>query len=141
MLDGAIFCLDCGSRVLADSPRDSGDRVSAGDISAHSSDAELAGLPDGAYLFVIEGLDRGRRYDLDGATALTLGRKESDISLTDPFVSRRHAEIELKEGAYVVIDQNSANCTLVNSRPVGRHTLEDGDLIEVGFSTILFRQK
>ena len=45
----------------------------------------------------------------------------------------------LKEDAtYWLIDQQSANGTIVNDQPVGKFQLSDGDLIKIGSSVLKF---
>ena len=52
--------------------------------------------------------------------------------LDDRNVSRRHARLELVDGALVVIDLGSANGTLVNGNRVGRHQLAASDRLSIG---------
>lgn len=64
----------------------------------------------------------------------TVGRGRAvDIRLTDPSVSRLHAEI-VRRGpyAYIVDLGLSRNGTRVNGRPVARRVLEDGDVVSFG---------
>jgi serine/threonine protein kinase len=71
---------------------------------------------------------------------LTIGRESSnDVALTsDPLVSRQHAQVMPEGGAYVLHDRNSVNGVLVNGQRVMRHTLSDGDLIQICNSTFRF---
>jgi len=66
-----------------------------------------------------------------------------DISLQDRAVSRPHCEIMLQEdGAWVIKDLGSANGTVVNGVPITAeepYPLQDGYVISVGETTILFR--
>ena len=74
----------------------------------------------------------------DGVT--TIGRgAESDVTLHDSAVSRRHAEIRLADGRAEVVDLESTNGTSVNGRRVDRSALSDGDRIDVGATSMLFR--
>lgn len=80
---------------------------------------------------------------LPGHGAVSVGRDEdADLSLTfDPEVSRLHAELH-RIGRYWVISDDglSRNGTFVNgTRVAGRHRLHDGDTIEVGGSTLVYR--
>jgi sulfite reductase alpha subunit-like flavoprotein len=52
--------------------------------------------------------------------------------LDDRNVSRRHARLELVDGALVVIDLGSANGTLVNGNRVGKHQLAPQDKLVIG---------
>ncbi|HJR18086.1 MAG TPA: DUF3662 and FHA domain-containing protein [Actinomycetota bacterium] len=70
---------------------------------------------------------------------LTIGRLDTgDIVLSDPGVSRKHAEVRREGDEWVVVDLSSTNGTLVNGQPVRRHRLASGDRIEVGETTIEF---
>src|SRR5581483_9243453 len=64
----------------------------------------------------------------------TVGRGDGiDIALTDPTVSRLHAEL-VRRGPHVYVSDLglSTNGTRVNGRPVGRRLLADGDVISFG---------
>lgn len=70
-----------------------------------------------------------------------LGRAgEADLQLNDPGVSRRHAEIRLESGDFVLIDLGSTNGVRVNQVPVVRALLHDSDRIELGSTTLIFRR-
>jgi len=63
----------------------------------------------------------------------TVGRMpESDLTLDDPSVSRRHAEILYEDGQFVLVDLGSRHGTYVNSRKVERHTLQPRDEVRFG---------
>lgn len=66
-------------------------------------------------------------------------RASSDVTLKDPNVSRRHAQVICAGGAWSIEDLNSTNGTLVNNRRVTRCPLRDGDLLTFGLSTFEFR--
>src|SRR4051812_3268352 len=70
---------------------------------------------------------------------VTIGRlPECDVVLTDPNVSRRHAEIRRQDGQIVVVDLDSTNGTRVNGTGVRQQPLADGDVITVGTATLRF---
>ena len=79
--------------------------------------------------------------------SLTIGRATRDatwdISLQDRAVSRPHCEIKLQpDGIWTVTDMGSANGTVVNGLPVAAsepQPLQDGSVITLGETTILFR--
>jgi ABC-type multidrug transport system ATPase subunit len=96
------------------------------------------------YLFLFR--DEGRRqrqtlsdFNLD-KPVIVIGRAPtSDIHLTHPTVSSRHAEIrKLDDGDLELIDLNSANGTFVNGERVGRKVLERRDRISVGAVQLTF---
>ncbi len=83
-------------------------------------------------------LDDGRAHTLEGLT--TIGRHDDcDITLSDPAISRRHAEVRPALGGYLLIDLGSTNGTLVNDAPALHHVLEDGDLVRIGAHHLRFR--
>jgi len=73
---------------------------------------------------------------------LIIGRgSDSDVFLPDHLLSRRHAEIEPRGGAFYLIDLGSTNGTYLNGeRVVGERRLHDGDLIAVGESKLVFTE-
>lgn len=73
--------------------------------------------------------------------AIKIGRKPSnDISLSDPFVSRDHAEIKaLEDGGYELRDLGGENPVKVNGRIISQHRLRDGDKLTMGQSLLIFK--
>ena len=71
---------------------------------------------------------------------MSIGRsRESDIFLPDQWLSRHHAAIEQREGAFWVGDLNSKNGTLLNGEPVRDwRRLRPGDVITLGEHTLTF---
>ena len=83
-------------------------------------------------------LEDGRRIEI-GEQPLTIGRMpECDITLSDPNVSRRHAEVRRQGTGFVVFDLNSTNGTRVNGAGVKERLLNDGDEITVGATKLRF---
>jgi pSer/pThr/pTyr-binding forkhead associated (FHA) protein len=72
---------------------------------------------------------------------MTIGRsRECDIFLEDLTVSRLHATIkECDHAAYEIVDNRSATGTFVNGRPIKRHRLQEGDMIQIGNTAFNFR--
>ncbi|HEU5458421.1 MAG TPA: FHA domain-containing protein, partial [Terracidiphilus sp.] len=63
----------------------------------------------------------------------TVGRlPECDLTLDDPTVSRRHAEIRYQDGAFLLIDLGSRHGTYVNSNKIERHQLKLRDEVRFG---------
>jgi pSer/pThr/pTyr-binding forkhead associated (FHA) protein len=63
--------------------------------------------------------------------------RNADVGLDESEVSRRHAVIRLVHGTPEISDAHSANGTFVNgSRIDGDRRLADGDVIEVGKTTL-----
>jgi hypothetical protein len=67
-----------------------------------------------------------------------VGRDPScEVVVADGSVSRRHARLERREGAWWVVDQGSANGTYVNSLRVAEQALKNGQ--ELRFGALAFR--
>ena len=73
-------------------------------------------------------------------SGMTIGRsRECDIFVEDLTVSRHHATIEeCGASVYEIVDNKSATGTLVNGRPVRRHRLQEGDIIQIGNTRFTF---
>ena len=77
-------------------------------------------------------------FDLDKAQ-ITIGRNRAcDISLNNAKVSHSHMRIECNETECTLIDNNSANSTFLNGKPVQIGKLTAGDLIKVGNNVLRF---
>ncbi len=91
-----------------------------------------------ASLFVIQGPDQGKRFQL-AAEILTLGRDKSNaVQLADHEVSRRHAEFHPVDGGFKLVDLGSSNGTFVNGRRVGEQVLSSGDRIQTGRTLLIY---
>ena len=89
-------------------------------------------------LLVLQGPDKGRRYELPDAPAL-LGRESRQLHLSDNTVSRRHAELMPSDGEWILKDLGSSNGTYVNGqRVVNTYALKLGDQIRVGNTLLVF---
>jgi hypothetical protein len=80
----------------------------------------------------------GKRHEVAGSRALLGRSKECDIRISDPNVSRRHAELRKEGSTYWVVDLDSTNGVIVNGRREKRAKLADGDKITLGSTDIVF---
>lgn len=93
-----------------------------------------------ASLFVIQGADQGKRFELK-SSPVALGRESSNaIRLHDTEVSRRHAEIRLDDERYRIVDLGSANGTFVNGRLIDQAPLRSGDRLQLGQTVMLYNE-
>ena len=63
---------------------------------------------------------------------------ECAVALSDPQVSRHHAEVRPDHDGYRLVDLGSMNGTLVNGTAVRERVLHDGDEISVGATVMRF---
>jgi hypothetical protein len=74
------------------------------------------------------------------AGVTTLGRSEEcEVTIEDPLVSRRHAQIAVDGDEVRVIDLGSRNGVRLNGHPVeGSAILADGDRVRIGTQDLVF---
>lgn len=83
-------------------------------------------------------LPTGDRIPL-GEAVITIGRRaESTIVLSDPNVSRNHAEIRPAGSGWVLVDLGSTNGSRVDGIRVSIQPLEDGNEISFGNTRMWF---
>ncbi|MGE5126730.1 MAG: SpoIIE family protein phosphatase [Betaproteobacteria bacterium] len=78
------------------------------------------------------------RHQAQGA-AVVLGRSsKADVVLADRFLSRLHARLFVRDGAWFVEDLGSRNTTFLNDRPVsGAMPVRPGDVIRLAESRVV----
>ncbi len=87
---------------------------------------------------VLQGPDKGKRFTLDG-DAIVLGRRSVEVPLTDHAISRRHAEMRLKDGHWHIEDFHSSNGTYVNGQRIdGPTVLKHADRVRIGGTLLSF---
>ncbi len=140
------FCSSCGSALdvlddrtitltavdpLQDAPGPGDDLViPVGELSKE------AGV-----LIVRAGAQAGARFELT-EDITRLGRHpDSEISLDDITVSRRHAEVQRMAEGYFVADSGSLNGTYVNQERVERAQLRHGDELQIGKFRLVFFER
>lgn len=86
-------------------------------------------------LMALTGEHKGKTFPMHGS--VTIGRSsQSDISINDEHMSRRHAEVSLKNGVLRIIDLNSSNGTRVNGVKITDQVLKPGD--KISFDQVTF---
>lgn len=91
-----------------------------------------------ASLFVIQGRDQGRRFELSQDVA-KIGRDNGNgVQLHDSEASRHHAEIRWMDGGHVLVDLKSSNGTFVNEQQVEERRLANGDRLQIGRTLLIF---
>jgi FHA domain-containing protein/von Willebrand factor type A domain-containing protein len=99
-------------------------------------------LMDKPVLAVTRGARLGEVLALSEDSAISIGRaRANDVVLDDSSVSSQHCRVRPEQGRFVLYDLKSTNGTLVNGRRVERHPLEEGDVIQVGETSLQFRRE
>jgi len=91
-------------------------------------------------LKVIEGPDKGARFELPEWEPQLIGRSSEALRTTDDTCSRRHAELTPDEGKWYIRDLGSSNGTYINGKRIGQERVELhlGDQIRVGSTVFVF---
>ncbi|MEJ2485075.1 MAG: FHA domain-containing protein [Anaerolineales bacterium] len=72
----------------------------------------------------------------------TIGRKlDNDLVIQDVLVSRHHAEIVQRDGAYFIRDKNSTGGTYLNNKRITEAQLFSNDLILLANTPLMFIQE
>lgn len=86
-------------------------------------------------LIAISGELKGTSIPVHGT--LVFGRSSScDIVINDAHMSRRHAEVNLRDGILRLVDLKSSNGTCVNGKNIGEQILRPGD--KISFDQVTF---
>jgi len=91
-----------------------------------------------ARFVVTRGKDTGKEMVLQKALVQIGTLPGSDLVLTDPTVSRRHAEVEERSDGYVLRDHGSTNGTFLDGVRVREAYLAPGSVIRLGNTEMTF---
>lgn len=84
---------------------------------------------------VLEDLRTGRKYPIPNYPMLIGREKFSSICITIPEISRKHAKVFERNGAFFIQDMGSINGTFVNDkRIIDPEALKDGDRIKISIN-------
>lgn len=82
-------------------------------------------------LVQLDGGDEVQEFPVEGT--LQIGRSPTnDIVISEPRVSRKHAQIEKRGTRYFLVDLDSSNGTFVHNKKIREHELESGDVLKIG---------
>jgi hypothetical protein len=100
--------------------------------------------PAGAYplrpRLILSVGDEESAYFLTHAVTVIGRASDCDLRIEDSGVSRHHAEVRYSDGRVGIVDLGSTNGVAVNGKPAERVELKDGDRIDIGHSTLIFRR-
>jgi Protein of unknown function (DUF3662)/Inner membrane component of T3SS, cytoplasmic domain len=83
----------------------------------------------------------GEEHQLHGHPVVLGRAKDSDIRLSDPNVSRRHAEVRPDGLGWTVVDLDSTNGIEVDGKRVKELALTDGAHFTIGTTEVSFSQR
>jgi signal transduction histidine kinase len=90
-------------------------------------------------LYVLQGPDKGRRFDVPTDEVISLGRSSEHVPLTDLTVSRRHAHLEHTRDGWMLWEEGSSNGVFINGVRVSRAAkVKMGDQIRMGSTLLVF---
>jgi hypothetical protein len=83
----------------------------------------------------------GDRHEISDRRVVLGRSKDADLQVTDPNVSRRHAELRQEGATYWLVDLDSTNGVEVKGKRVKRLKLEDGTRFTIGSTEITFERE
>ena len=135
--EGSNYCPKCGAYLGAE--KAAKDDVTTATYIIDEATGELrpvdvgdVAAAAGALVIRSGGNRTGQSFPLQGER-MVIGRSpEAEVFLDDVTVSRDHAMLVRRSGAWYLDDSGSLNGTYVNRRRIDSHKLEDGDELQVG---------
>jgi hypothetical protein len=138
--EAANYCARCGAALVREEAGSEPTMTFTPDEGDEEGGVSLEefGIKGPALVVRAGGGRAGETFLLD-ADRITVGRSpECDIFLDDVTVSRRHAVLSRRDGAYVLEDEGSLNGSFVNKRRVESAELSDGDELQIGKYRLTF---
>jgi hypothetical protein len=135
--EGANYCPKCGAYQGAAEERPDDATTATFVIDEATGELRPVDVGDvaaeaGALVIRSGGNRTGQSFPLQGER-MVIGRSpQAEIFLDDVTVSRDHAVLVRRSGAWFLDDSGSLNGTYVNRRRVDSHKLEDGDELQIG---------
>lgn len=118
----------------------------------HSGDGEASTIAP--FLFqVVSASDAARpsAHRLDGVRWVDLGRGDSTrvlregdrlaLAVADPWLSSKHCQLQKQRMRWTLVDQGSRNGCFVNGEKKSQTVLSDGDVICLGRTLFIFRER
>lgn len=91
------------------------------------------------WLVDLDGKQKGQDFRIEEGKVLLGAAPDCQIHLQNDFASDQHASLRYTDGEYVLTDLDSTNGTKVNGEPITRKRLSDGDRIQIGSTTYVFK--
>ena len=91
------------------------------------------------WLVVMEGTQKGQDFRLyEGANSIGAAA-DTDVVITDDYLSARHATIRFEDGTYEMIDAGSTNGSYLNEKKISKEELVDNDTLRLGRTQLRFK--
>jgi hypothetical protein len=140
--EAANYCAKCGALLV----RDSGAETTMTYLPEEGEEDVSEILEDlgvkGPALVVRSGGGRTGETFHPESERTTIGRSpECEIFLDDVTVSRKHAVLTQRDGAFFIEDLGSLNGTFLNRRRIESGQLSDGDELQIGKYRLTFLLK
>jgi len=91
-----------------------------------------------AHVQIINGIDKGQDFLISTERVIVGRSQKADLTINDVSVSRSHISIEKVENGYLLEDLGSNNGTLINDSLTVSSELHDGDIINIGNTSLKF---
>lgn len=89
---------------------------------------------------VLFDINSQRVYNLRNDRTVIGRETNCDVSIPDPSVSRRHAEILHNESGWLIRDTGSTNGMVINGVATTQSRIYDGDIIDLGTTQLEFQE-
>lgn len=142
----SAFCSACGAvlDIVSDHTITLAKTDSLQDAPGPEDDVQvsLTNISRGTAILVLRGGEgEGDHYVLSSPLTNIGRHADSDISLVDITVSRRHCEITSDNSRFIVRDVGSLNGTYVNQKRVDVIELTQGDELQIGKFHLVFLER
>lgn len=91
------------------------------------------------WLVALNGALKGHDFRIRDGKNVIGTAADTDIVLTDQYMSARHAVIRHEEGMFVIVDLDSTNGTYVNDQRCSKEELIDNDRVRLGRTELKFK--
>ena len=134
----ANYCSRCGALLEKSENAAETTQTFTADEVGDAATGGIDGL-EGPALVVRSGGGRAGETFRPNGDRTRIGRSpDCDVFLDDVTVSRSHAVLVARGGAYFVEDQGSLNGTFVNRKRIDTAQLENGDELQIGKYRLTF---
>lgn len=142
----SAFCSACGTvlDIVSDHTITLAKTDSLQDAPGTEDDVQvsLTSISRGTAILVLRGGEGEGDHFVLASPVTNIGRHaDSDISLDDITVSRRHCEITSENSRFIVRDVGSLNGTYVNQKRVDMVELTQGDDLQIGKFHLVFLER